>query len=198
MTTHPPLLPGLPRRPEIMLADGIGFRPGRLHEGCGPGRRVLAALLAGKMEGPVIWAQPRHSREIPFPEGLAQFCDPGRLLRVTAETEIDLLWVMEEALRSGAVPLVIAELAAPPGLTPVRRLHLAAEAAPGLPLGLMLTPEQGGAPGVESRWHFAPVQGGGWQARRLRARLAPECQLDLRMENGLLRAKPTKGNMSPL
>ena len=190
MTTHASLLPGLPRAPDLLLSEGIGFRPGRVHEGCGPARRVLAALLAGRTGKEVLWARRRHSRETPFPAGLAPFCNPARILHVLAESETDLLWTMEEGLRSGALGLVLAELSAPPGLTPVRRLQLAAEAAPGLPLGLLLTPEEGGAPGVESRWHFAPAVGGGWQARRLRARLAPETTLHLALGPSGLEARP--------
>lgn len=181
MTTQPPLLPGLTPGLPIDLTGDLGFRPGRVHEICGPARRVLGAWLAGRLGGPVVWAQPRHGQDILCPEGLARFCDPGQLLRVTAETPTDLLWVMEEVLRSGAARLVVAELAAPPGLTPVRRLQLAAEAGPGQPLGLMLTPERGGAPGVESRWHLQATAGGGWRAERLRARLAPELSLELEM-----------------
>lgn len=177
MTTRPPLLPGLADRPAIVLARDMALRPGRVHEGCGRARRVLAAMVAGAVAGPVIWAQPRHEAEQLMPAGLQAFFDPARLILVRARTAADLLWTLEEALRSGAVGLAVAELAQPPGLTPVRRLHLAAEAGGGRAAGLLLTPGRGGAPGVESRWHLAPEPEGGWLARRLRARLAPELHL---------------------
>lgn len=179
MTTHASLLPGLPVRPDIVLADGVAFRPGRVHEGCGRSRRVLAAMLAGAVTGPVIWALPAWERDRLYPPGLAAFCDPGRIVLARGRSAADLLWVVEESLRSGAVALAVAELAEPPGLTPVRRLHLAAGAGGGRAIGLLLTPEQGGAPGVESRWHLAPDPKGGWLAHRLRARMAPEARLRL-------------------
>lgn len=190
MTTQPPLLPGLPVRPDILLADGMGFRPGRVHEGCGRSRRVLAAMLAGAVGGPVIWALPAWERDRLYPPGLVALCDPGRIVLARGRSAADLLWVVEESLRSGAVALAVAELAEPPGLTPVRRLHLAAEAGGGRAIGLLLTPEQGGAPGVESRWHLAPDARGGWLAERLRARMAPGLRLRLIQGAGGLRTQP--------
>jgi protein ImuA len=103
---------------------------------------------------------------------------------------------MEEALRSGTAPLVVAEVLSPPGLTPIRRLHLAAEAGSQAahrdgttaPIGLILLPGQGGAQGVESRWHMTPRPSrsllwsdeGAWTLTRLRARLAPPAAWALR------------------
>lgn len=179
MTIRPPLLSDPAGRPAIVLARDIALRPGRVHEGCGRSRRVLAAMVAGAVTGPVLWARPQHEVEGLMPAGLRAFFDPARLILVRARTALDLLWTLEEALRSGAVGLAVAELAQPPGLTPVRRLHLAAEAGGGRVPGLLLTPDQGGAPGVESRWHLAPEPDGGWLARRLRARMAPELRLRL-------------------
>jgi protein ImuA len=73
--------------------------------------------------------------------------------------------------------LVVADLPSPPGLTPVRRLHLAAEAAGTAPLGLLLCPDIGGAAGIETRWHMAPAHEGStaprWRLERLRARALP-------------------------
>lgn len=184
MTTHATLLPD---RPALVVAGDLAFRPGRVHEGCGRSRRVLAAMLAGAAGGPVIWAQPAWERDRLYPPGLAAFCDPGRIVIARVRSPAEALWVMEETLRSGAAALAVAELAAPPGLTPVRRLQLAAEAGGSRAPGLLLTPEQGGAAGVESRWRLDPAPGGGWHAHRLRARMAPELRLHLtRDEEGRL------------
>jgi protein ImuA len=150
---------------------------------------MLAARVMAGGAGPVVWARPAWATDRLNPAGLQPLADPGRLILVAAARDEGLLWAMEEALRSGAVPLVVAELAEPPGLTLVRRLHLAAgagaeaaaRAGQVAPLGLILTPGGGGAPGVESRWHLAPLPspallwsgGARWRLERLRARLAP-------------------------
>jgi protein ImuA len=183
--------PGRRARPEQPLPGGLGLTlaRGRVHEICGPARTALAALILAESQGPVIWVSPGWLPERLYPPGLAEFADPGRLIFARARRPEDLLWTMEEALRSGAAPLVLAELPAPPALTPIRRLHLAAEAgaeAAGhrgrlMPLGLILTPEAGGAQGVESRWRLDPAPSGStllearsaWTLHRLRARMAP-------------------------
>jgi protein ImuA len=102
------------------------------------------------------------------------------------------------------VPLVVAELPAPPALTPVRRLHLAAAAGAGIapgpaPLALLLTPDPGGAAGVETRWHLAPAPGWArdgvprWHLRRLRARVAPPAAWEMARANGKVTLAPRAG-----
>ena len=168
---------------------GLGLIRARVHEACGPARAAFAALVLGASAGTVIWISPGWMAERIFPAGLVSFADPGRLIFARARRPEDLAWAMEEALRSGAAPLVLADLPQPPGLTPTRRLHLAAEAGAEAarhhgrlpPLGLMLTPGLGGAQGVESRWHMAPAPSGStlyesrtaWRLARLRARIEP-------------------------
>lgn len=138
-------------------AEGPGLARGRVHEFCGPARQALAAMVAGALSGPVLWLRPGWQAERLYMPGLAGFLDPARLIRAEAARQADLLWAAEEGLRSGAVTLVVAELPEPPGLTPVRRLHLAAAEGGGVAMGLLLTEGEGGAAGVESRWHLAPV-----------------------------------------
>lgn len=177
---------------------GLGLARGRVHEICGPARVTLAALTLGESQGPVLWISPGWLPERIYPAGLAELADPGRIIFARARRPEDLLWAMEEALRSGAVPLVLTDLTAPPALTPVRRLHLAAETGAEAarhagrlpPLGLLLTPESGGAQGVESRWHMAAAPSGSslthrrsaWVLSRLRARMAPEATFHLRRD----------------
>jgi len=194
-------LPTLPlgtegRGPERRDETGAALAFGRTHEVCGPARATFAAMVAGALGrrdagGPVLWLRAPAVEGGAAPDGLADFFAPQRLTLVSPRREPDVLWCAEEALRSGAVALVVASLAAPVRLTPVRRLHLAAEsgaeaaaAAGGAPpLALLLTPGDGGSEGVESRWRLAPspsaehgwVRGGrpAWRLERRRARLAP-------------------------
>lgn len=167
--------------PGVAFLGDLALATARVHEVCGAARRTFALAVAGAMDGPVLWIAPGWAPARLNPDGMVRLVQPSRLLFVTPRRAEDLLWSMEEALRSGAVPLVVADLPDPPALTPVRRLHLAAEtgAAEGAcrPLGLLLTPE-GAAPGVETRWSFAPrhpdTRAERWEMRRLRARTLPE------------------------
>lgn len=189
-TRHTPLPDAL------LLAPEVGLARARAHELTGPARAVLALLLAARTAGPVLWLRPAWTAERLAGDGVRALLDPGRLVFGQGRKPVDLLWAAEQALMSGQVPLVVAELPEPPELTPVRRLHLAAETGAGIgaaPLALLLTPDPGGAPGVESRWRLAPAPGWArdgsprWRLDRLRARLAPEAAWELRLERGALR-----------
>ncbi|MGR3362667.1 MAG: ImuA family protein [Maritimibacter harenae] len=163
--------PGQPFLGRLTLAEA------RVHELCGPARHTLAGIIAGGMTGPVLWVRPGWEGTQLHGPGLARLMDPGRVVFVEAPRPLDLLWTLEEALRSGAVPLVVGDMPGPPALTPMRRLQLACEAGAGQgvrPLGLVLTPE-GASPGAESRWHMAPAHGAeeGWHLTRERERQAP-------------------------
>jgi protein ImuA len=168
--------------PPLAPAPGIALARGRAHEAAGPSRELFALLVAAATEGMVLWLRPRWEQSRLAGDGIAPLVDPGRLVIGRVRGPLDAFWCAEEALRSGAAPLVVAELAEPPALTPVRRLHLAAEAGAREgppPVCLLLTPGEGGAQGVETRWHLAPLPGWArdgrarWRLARTRARAAP-------------------------
>lgn len=175
------LLSRAPHRPDAgqpLLGD-LRLARARVHEAHGAARQVFALLLARAMTGPVFWIAPGWEPARLYAPGLVNIgVDPGRVTFVTAGHAMDLLWTLEEVLRSGAVPLVVGELPGPPGLTPMRRMQLAAEAGAAQgqpPIGLVLTPE-GGATGAESRWRMEPDHTPGhsrWQLARERARSEP-------------------------
>jgi protein ImuA len=88
---------------------------------------VLLARLAGA--GSVIWCRRDpglHGIKL-YGAGVASFgLDLHRLLIVRVRREIEVLWAMEEAIRSGAVAAVLGEAAIVPPIA-LRRLQLAAE-----------------------------------------------------------------------
>jgi protein ImuA len=177
------LLSRRPHQPPPSVTLGhpdIALALGRVHELCGSARRTLALALAARAGSPVIWIGTNKGAETLNADGISDLMPPGALVFVQAERSTAALWAMEEALRSGTAPVVIADLQTPPAMTPVRRLHLAAETGCGVgqcrPLALLLTPDTGGAPGIETRWALHPAhQPGryGWTLDRLRARMAP-------------------------
>lgn len=163
-------------RPGVPLLGQFWLAGGRAHEICGAARRRLALWLLAETQGPVIWIRPAWHPDRLHMAGVLAETHPGRLVMVEPERAEDLLWVMEEGLRAGAVAAMVCDLPEPPGLTPVRRLHLAAETGGRGAIGLVLTPGAGGAAGVESRWRLEPdhtLEGVGWHLSRLRARDAP-------------------------
>ena len=125
---------GLPRARlhEIVAADAgaaaIGFSA------------VLLAGLAGG-DGSVVWCRrdPGLHDVSLYGPGVAAFgLDPRRLLLVQARREIEVLWSMEESLRSGAVSTVLGEVTVTVPPIASRRLQLAAEI--GSVTGLLLRP----------------------------------------------------------
>jgi protein ImuA len=182
MNAHAHLLSRQAHRPqpELTVLDGVTLPLARAHEICGNARHMLALMVASKLSGPVFWITPNWQAETLNPEGMLPLTGPERFTFITVRRTEDLLWTMEETLRSGAVPLVVAELTELPSMTAIRRLHLAAEtgAKEGrcAPLGLLLTPGNGGAPGIETRWHMTQAHGLDglrWTLSRRRARTSP-------------------------
>ncbi|MEM9059514.1 MAG: hypothetical protein AAGD13_03550 [Pseudomonadota bacterium] len=132
----------------------------RVHEATGAGRRTFALALAARLQGAVLWVQDRRVPETLYPPGIATFLDPARLILVQPTGALPILQVMEEALRSGAAPLIIGELGEAPDLTASRRLQLAA--GTGGARGLCLVPETRlRTNAAETRWRCAPMPGGG-------------------------------------
>ena len=143
----------------------------RAHEVFGSGALAFAALQAGRRQGPVIWIEGPGAVGRLDPYGLAPFCDPARLILIDAPTQKEAFWAMEEALRSGAAPTVIAATGAAADLTQGRRLLLAAEAGAALvsaeetrdrqtgakPLALLLAPEGAASSAMETRWRADPA-----------------------------------------
>lgn len=150
-----------------------GLAGSAVHELLGNAATVLAVLLAARCEGPVLWCLGAARREEPYGPGLAALgLDPERLILARCRDAKEMLWTMEEGLRSPAPAVVIAEPEANVGLIESRRLQLAAEA--GGTLGLILR-EDGGtgrlAPSaVSSRWQVDAAAGGGWHVALRRCR----------------------------
>jgi protein ImuA len=150
-----------------------GLCGGAVHEFFGGAAAVFAILLATRLEGQVLWCIEDTQRDDPYGPGLSALgLEPARLTLARCRNLKEMLWVMEEGLRSTAPVIVIAEPKADIGLVESRRLQLAAEA--GGTLGLILREnDRSGrlAPSaLASRWQVDPLPGGGWDVVLRRCR----------------------------
>ena len=136
------------------LHGSFPLRRSRAHEVCGAGAYVFASITCGISNGPALWISHAHQQEHLSPDGVAQFCNPDLLVYASGKTQIDVLWMAEEALRSGAVKVVVAQLSKPIDLIAGRRLQLAAES--GKTRGVFIIPEGMGSNAAETRWHCSP------------------------------------------
>ncbi|WP_282182894.1 ImuA family protein [Aliiroseovarius marinus] len=127
----------------------------RTHEVYGPGAPVFAFALAARLGGPCLWVRGGWDAAQINPNGFAPFIDPADFALCHTKDQMQSLAVAEEALRDGAVPLVVMALHKPLGLTEGRRLQLAAR--DGKSTGLALISEGMGSNASETRWHCAPV-----------------------------------------
>jgi protein ImuA len=130
-----------------------GLAPAALHEivpaepgDVTPGLGFAAALLGqAARTAPVLWCRSRRDLYAPGLKSLG--LDAGNLVVVEAGKDRELLWAMEEGLRSGALAAVLGEIR---GLsaTAARRLQLAAEEGG----TLALLAHGGTAPAALTRW----------------------------------------------
>ena len=167
-----------------------GLPLGCLHEITGEGLGFAAALIARLSEGTVLWC--RHGGALRggelYAPGLASFgLDPERLILVRARREADILWAVQEGLRSGRLAAVVGEVRRL-SLSDARRLQLAAEAK-GV-VCLILPSRTAELVNAVTRWRITPRASGGrrprWRAelRRCRAAAPRSWLVEWRHETG--------------
>ena len=127
----------------------------RTHEICGAGVYMFAFVLAARLACRVMWVRENWDNIQINPTGFADFVEPSVLTICNTGKHTETLAIAEEALRSGAVPLVVMSLNQPLGLTEGRRLQLAAR--DGMSTGLAIIPEGMGSNAAETRWRCTPV-----------------------------------------
>lgn len=126
----------------------------RMHEACGVGRFAFAAMRASSGDTPIVWIVCPRSTTSLCPPGFARFFNPMRLIVMQPPKPKEVLWCMEETLRSGPA-FVVADLETPTNLTQSRRLQLAAQS--GGSTGLCLIPEGPVNNAAETRWRSSPL-----------------------------------------
>lgn len=147
---------------DAALPEG-GLARGAVHEAVGDAAAGFAAMIATRLEGMVLWCVAADACADLYGPGLASFgLSPARVVVARCGDRTELLWAMEEGLRTRALAAVFGEPPGPVDLTASRRLQLAAEA--GGTLGMVLNPAGTGrfaASALESRWRIDPAPAGG-------------------------------------
>ena len=138
-----------------------GFPIAALHEVSGApsaagfaAASAFTAALAARLERNVLWCTTGHEL---YPPGLAGLgLPPSHLLIAKANSEADVLAVMEEGLRHPSLACVVGETAKL-DLTASRRLQLASEKS-GVMCVSLRKPHRGVEPvAATSRWRISPI-----------------------------------------
>lgn len=162
-TELPILSLGVPALDEALPWGGLPT--GVLHEilgrpgdaaSCGFAVRLLRDLIT-RRQRPVLWCRGDEDAGAPYAPGLTQGGLAGEtVIFARARKPAELLWAMEEGLRSGAFAAVLGEGVAP-DLTATRRLQLAAEAGATTALLVLSHRVTGGISAALTRWQVASV-----------------------------------------
>lgn len=126
-----------------------------VHEITGPQSMGFTSELLTRMQHDhtCVWVRSAKATSVPYgPFLAAKGLNTEQILFVECQSDQDLFWCMEEALKSKATAFVIGEPKAAIGLTTSRRFQLAAEN--GHSLGFVLSVENGPSNALFSRWHI--------------------------------------------
>jgi protein ImuA len=185
----------------VDAACGGGLAAGA-HQFAGTGAAPLGfglalmarALAAPEARGLVVQAREAFAEtgHAYAPGLLALGLDPDRIGLVEVRTEAEALRVVDEALRSGAVAAVLAELGQAPrlDLSITRRFNLSTRRSPAL--ALMLTRDLGATSAALTRWRVEPRPSRGRRRRLgrpayglslMRNRLGPTGEWTLEWDN---------------
>lgn len=163
----------------VPARDRLQLLKGRMHEASGAGAVTFALAQAAQAGGQVAWIWPRWEPEVPMPQGLGRLSD--RLVHIRPANEMDILWAVEECLRSSAVSTVISKPKKPLTLTQGRRFQLAA--AEGETIGIMVIARDAGCPAAETRWECdlvpAPADVSRHRWRLVKDKKGPEATWDI-------------------
>jgi protein ImuA len=138
------------------LGDGRGRPP----------ERPAGPAVRGEV-GAILWCLPRL--DLYGPGLAAHGLDPGRLVLVRASRDAEILWAMEEGLRSPGIVAVVGEVGSLPSVAS-RRLQLAAERS-GITAFLLRRWRDGGQAARERALPNAAVTR--WQIAALPSQLPP-------------------------
>ncbi len=146
----------------IEFAPNIYLKIGKIHEVLGPAKIRLAILIGAKTKGLIVWIRPDWSDFSINTDAISSWFSPNQLLLINAKNKNDLFFATEEVLRSGISEVTIAEFPQIPNSLQMRRIHLAINSGiksnnTNQPLGLILSPNKGGATSVDSRWYASTL-----------------------------------------
>ncbi len=158
-----PLTTGFAEIDKTLAENGeAGLAAGAMHGIAGPGGQALLLGLIKRLMArdprPVLWAVPWAAPDVLYGPGLAQAgVMTDRLIVTRARKPAEMLWGMEEGLRSGALAAVVGEPEGRLTLTASRRLQLAAET--GGSFGFLLSAQDDAVSpsALHSRWRAEPL-----------------------------------------